>query len=112
MAYRLITCPATATLELIEYEQDPLGVLVLACSRFRPPSCMSCPRGCAASIDGRAQPAPAFADDPPIDLEPEGIEPETIDLDVEPTEVALDPTELEPTELDFAITRSRRAVIR
>ena len=54
MAYQLVTCPESAHLELIELEQDPLGLLVQACSRFRPPHCLHCPRTCAARLDRRA----------------------------------------------------------
>jgi hypothetical protein len=53
MAYRLITCPETAHLELIEYERDPLGLLVQACSHYRPPHCLRCPRTCASRLDRR-----------------------------------------------------------
>jgi hypothetical protein len=55
MPYQLVTCPETAHLELIEYEATPIGMLILACSQFRPPGCLSCPRTCAARIDGRAR---------------------------------------------------------
>jgi hypothetical protein len=53
MAYQLVTCPETAHLELIEYEQEALGLLIAACSRFRPPSALRCPRTCAARLDRR-----------------------------------------------------------
>jgi hypothetical protein len=53
MAYRLITCPEIAHLELIEYEDHPCGMLIQACSRFRPPGAVTCPRTCAARLDRR-----------------------------------------------------------
>jgi hypothetical protein len=53
MAYQLVTCPETAHVELIEHEQDPLGLLILACSRFRPPWDLQCARTCATRMDRR-----------------------------------------------------------
>jgi hypothetical protein len=51
MAYRLVTCPDTAHLELIEYDESPCGMLILGCSTFRPPCQINCPRTCAARLD-------------------------------------------------------------
>lgn len=51
--YRLLTCPETAHLEMIEYEQTPYGVVIAACSRFRPACAVDCPRTCAARLDRR-----------------------------------------------------------
>lgn len=53
--YRLLTCPDSAHLELVEYLDDPLGTLVAGCSRFRPPCALGCPRTCAALIDRGAR---------------------------------------------------------
>lgn len=53
MAYQLVTCPETARLEMIEYEDSPLGMLIVECSRFRPPCGPTCPRTCAARLDER-----------------------------------------------------------
>jgi hypothetical protein len=47
MARSLVVCPATESLELIEFARSPLGVLIHACSRFRPPTSLACGRGCA-----------------------------------------------------------------
>jgi len=47
MARSLVVCPATESLELIEFAKSPLGVLIHACSRFRPPSSLVCSRACA-----------------------------------------------------------------
>jgi len=58
MGYLLITCPETAHLELIEYQVHPLGLLVDACSRFRPAASVDCPRTCAARLDRRDQGPP------------------------------------------------------
>jgi hypothetical protein len=54
--YRLITCPETAHLEMIEVEDTPYGYVIAACSRFRPPDCVECPRTCAARMDRRDMP--------------------------------------------------------
>jgi len=53
MAYQLLTCPETAHLELVEHEQSECGRIVLACSRFRPPWAVVCPRTCTARLDRR-----------------------------------------------------------
>jgi len=55
MASKLITCPETAHLELIEYQSHPLGLLIDACSRFRAPCDVTCARTCAVRLDRRAQ---------------------------------------------------------
>ena len=49
--YRLLTCPETAHLELVEHLDDPLGTLIAGCSRFRPPCELRCPRTCASRLD-------------------------------------------------------------
>jgi hypothetical protein len=54
--YRLITCPETAHLEMIEVEDTPVGCVIVACSRFRPACAVGCPRTCAARMDRREQP--------------------------------------------------------
>ena len=53
MAYRLVTCPETAHLELIEHDNHPLGMLVRACTRYCPAWAVECPRTCAARLDRR-----------------------------------------------------------
>ena len=65
MIYRLVTCPETAHLELIEYEDHPLGMLICRCSRFRPPDDITCPRTCAARLDRRARGEDTTAADRP-----------------------------------------------
>lgn len=62
MAYRLVTCPETAHLELIELDEAPVGILIRACSRFSPPRDLTCPRTCAARFDGRGRDAEALED--------------------------------------------------
>ena len=54
--YRLITCPETAHLEMIEYESSPHGCLIARCSRFRPAGEIECPRTCAMRMDRRDLP--------------------------------------------------------
>jgi hypothetical protein len=53
----LVTCPETAHLEAIEVEAHPLGMLIVACSRFSPQCAVSCPRTCAARLDRRRRDA-------------------------------------------------------
>lgn len=53
MACKLVTCPESAHLEMIVYEDSPLGMLIDACTRFQPGCVMSCPRTCAARLDRR-----------------------------------------------------------
>lgn len=51
MASKLITCPESAHLEKIEYEDHPLGMLIVACTRFKPDCAVTCARLCAARLD-------------------------------------------------------------
>lgn len=53
--YRLVTCPESAHLELIEYDETPVGMVIRACSRFRPPHEVTCARTCAARLDQAAR---------------------------------------------------------
>jgi len=53
MALKLVTCPETAHLEEIDYIDTPLGMLIEACSRFRPACAVTCERTCAARLDRR-----------------------------------------------------------
>ena len=64
MAYRLVTCPDTAHLELIEFDETPCGMLILGCSTFRPSCEIDCPRTCAARLDRRRR---ALGDEVEID---------------------------------------------
>lgn len=90
MAKALVVCPATETLEMIEFAETPLGVLIHACSRFRPATGLACGRACARR--GRcnlSQAEGTFELDDDTDLE--------IDVDA-PIEAACRPVaELEPT---------------
>jgi hypothetical protein len=53
MACKLFTCPESAHLEMIVYEDTPLGMLVDGCTGFAAGCPMTCPRTCAARIDRR-----------------------------------------------------------
>lgn len=55
MPCKLVTCPESAHLEMIVYEDSPLGMLIEACTRFQPGCPMSCPRTCAARLDRRVR---------------------------------------------------------
>ena len=55
MPSMLVTCPETSHLELITYQDDPLGMLIDTCSRFPEPCDPACPRTCAARFDIRAR---------------------------------------------------------
>ena len=46
-----VTCPETAHLEEIDYEDTPCGMLITGCSRFVPRCSVSCERVCAAHLD-------------------------------------------------------------
>lgn len=54
MAFMLVTCPETAHLEMIDYEDSPFGMLLSSCSRFRPACAVTCPRTCIARLDRRS----------------------------------------------------------
>lgn len=51
MTRKLVTCPETAHLEQIDYEADPLGILIVRCSRYDTGCAPDCPRTCAARMD-------------------------------------------------------------
>ena len=51
MPIMLVTCPETAHLEQIEYDDHPLGMLLHSCTRFEPACRVRCERTCAALLD-------------------------------------------------------------
>ena len=57
MPYQLVTCPESANLAMIEYEDPPLGRLIVECSRIGPGRPVTCLRTCAARRDQRARSA-------------------------------------------------------
>jgi hypothetical protein len=56
--YKLVTCPGTGRLEMVELVETPLGSLIHRCTRFRPTCALRCTRDCAAEIDREACSAP------------------------------------------------------
>jgi hypothetical protein len=53
MPCKLVTCPESAHLEMIAFDDTPVGVLIDACTKF-PLGCeMGCARTCAARLDRR-----------------------------------------------------------
>jgi hypothetical protein len=57
MKRKLITCPETVHLEVIEFEDTTLGTVIAQCSRLE--RCgLQCSRVCAALIDRNASPEP------------------------------------------------------
>jgi len=55
MPCRFVTCPETAELENIGYDDSPLGMLIVSCTRYASPCALGCSRGCARHIDLRAR---------------------------------------------------------
>jgi hypothetical protein len=41
---------------MIDYDDTPFGMVIVACSRFRPVCDVACPRTCAARLDRRDLP--------------------------------------------------------
>lgn len=48
---RIVRCPETRQLQLVEYVDTPLGALIHRCTSFRPVCALKCTRGCASEID-------------------------------------------------------------
>ncbi len=69
MARALVSCPATQTLELIEFANTPLGALLHGCSRFCPTTAMACGRACAAGPRHDLATPPQHDIDPDTELE-------------------------------------------
>jgi len=63
MPSMLVTCPETAHLEQIDYDDHPLGMLIRACTRFEPACAMRCQRTCAARLDRKSRELPPDGDD-------------------------------------------------
>jgi hypothetical protein len=55
MKTMLVTCPETAHLERLEYEERPHGMHILSCTRFSPACAVTCDRVCAARLDQKHQ---------------------------------------------------------
>jgi hypothetical protein len=63
----LVTCPESAHLEDLEYEDHPLGLLIRSCTRFAPSCAVACQRTCAARLDRRHR--QTFGDDDDTDID-------------------------------------------
>jgi hypothetical protein len=63
MPSHLVTCPESAHLEEIEYEDHPLGLLIVACSRFTPACAVTCERLCAARLDRKRRGSDEFLEE-------------------------------------------------
>jgi hypothetical protein len=87
MSYRLLTCPETAHLEMIEQEIHPLGLLVVACSRFRPSCVVDCARTCARRLDRQARRG---------DSDNEATVEDDVTLDDQPTQAEITRLDLHP----------------
>jgi hypothetical protein len=55
MPSKPVTCPESAHLEMLAFDDSPLGMLIEACTRFQPGCAMTCPRTCAARLDRHAR---------------------------------------------------------
>ena len=53
MPSMLVTCPESAHLESIDYQDDGMGTLIMGCTAYSPPCSVSCARTCAARLDRR-----------------------------------------------------------
>jgi len=51
MERKLIMCPGTEQLEVVEMERTPLGIVIGSCSRFAPTCALTCGGECAARMD-------------------------------------------------------------
>lgn len=49
----LVTCPESAHLEEIEFEDHPDGMEIIACTRFSPRTAVTCGRLCASRLERR-----------------------------------------------------------
>jgi len=54
MQRKLVTCPDSAHLEEIEYEETSCGMVITTCSRYAHGE-IRCARECAARLDRRAR---------------------------------------------------------
>jgi hypothetical protein len=66
MRSKLVTCPESAHLELIEYVDTPLGMLIASCTRSASGHPLTCQRLCAARLDRRRACHAERADDPEL----------------------------------------------
>lgn len=48
---KIVRCPETGQLELVEYLETPIGSLIHRCTHFQPACGLKCTRGCASQPD-------------------------------------------------------------
>jgi hypothetical protein len=60
---KVVTCPETLVVEMIEYADTPLGMLIHRCTRFRPACALDCTRDCAALFERQSDPIIRVGDD-------------------------------------------------
>lgn len=53
MERKWITCPETGSLEVVQLEHTPVGLVVTGCSRLQHEKELGCPRECARRLDRR-----------------------------------------------------------
>lgn len=51
MANQVVRCPETRLPQIVAYEDSPFGMLLTACTRFRPAGAVTCSRQCGAWLD-------------------------------------------------------------
>lgn len=49
--FKIVRCPDSTQLELVECLETPLGSLIHRCTRFRPACALKCTRACASELD-------------------------------------------------------------
>ncbi len=72
---KIVRCPESEQLELVECVDTPLGNLIHRCTRFRPVCSLSCTRSCATALDRETRSrAPIREPDGEIALDPSEFE--------------------------------------
>ncbi|HEY5951389.1 MAG TPA: hypothetical protein VIV40_38110 [Kofleriaceae bacterium] len=61
----LVTCPESAHLESIEYEEDDRGMVITSCTAFSPACAVTCAQMCAARLTQRRRSRELVAVAPP-----------------------------------------------
>ena len=62
MATMMVTCPESAHLETIGFEDHPFGMLIAKCTAYSGETAPQCPRTCAALLDHRRRHKKRLAD--------------------------------------------------
>ncbi len=53
--FKIVRCPESDQLELVECVETPLGNLIHRCTQFRPACALKCTRRCASALDKQAR---------------------------------------------------------